>query len=298
MKTLVKSKGFTLVEMAIVLTIVGVLLAGGMSVLSSSTDSARYKETQNQLNEVKEALTSYYIQFGRLPCPDAGIDGIEESSCATGNSLRGFLPHVTLGLGGNGDAWGERIKYLVSPKFTAAVTPPTPPAMCTDTAPRNISTERVTIQNLQATAQPIADFAAFALISTGKNGRQTNAGMTGAFSDGGCSAVNAFEQENCNSDSIIRSGVQQTDGNSIVFDDMVVWGSDVQLIGLLKKSGMCVGAISNNTNNTNNTNQNSSSSSNSNSSGGCTVAQSGNDFGLVVMFLTAVIGIWLKSNAH
>lgn len=300
MKLRHKLRAFTLVEMAIVLTIVGLLLGGGMSLLSSSTDTAKYKETQNQLNELKEALNNYYIQFGRLPCPDSGNDGVEETSCVTGNALRGFLPHVTLGLGGAGDAWGERIKYVVSPKFTAAVTPPTPPAMCTDTAPRTITTasDKVTIQDLQATGQPIADFAAFALISTGKNGRQTNAGMTGAFSNnGGCSSVNALEQENCDSDSILRSGLQRTDGNTVVFDDIVVWGSDVQLIGRLKKSGMCVGAISNNNNgNSNNSSQNSNSQSSSNSGGGCTVAQSGNDFGLIVMLLTAVVGIWLKSS--
>ncbi|OYX03887.1 MAG: hypothetical protein B7Z05_09045, partial [Thiotrichales bacterium 32-46-8] len=156
MKQVWLSKGFTLVEMAIVLVIIGLLLSGGMSLLSSSSDTARYKESQNQLNEVKEALTNYYIQFGRLPCPDTGNDGLEETSCATGNALRGFLPHVTLGLGGSGDAWGERIKYVVSPKFTTAVTPPTPPAMCTDTAPRIITpaSDKVTIQDLQATGQP------------------------------------------------------------------------------------------------------------------------------------------------
>lgn len=297
MKLKYKSQGFTLVEMSIVLLIVGLLLGGGMSLLSGSTDTAKYKETQNQLNELKEALNNYYIQFGRLPCPDTGVDGIEESSCGTGNTLRGFIPHVTLGLGASGDAWGERIKYVVSPKFITTFTPPNAPAMCSDTAPRTIATasDKITIQDLQNTGQPIADFAAFALISTGKNGRQTNSAMTGAFSNnGGCSAVNALEQENCDSDSILRSGVQRTDGNTVVFDDIVVWGSDIQLIGLLKKSGMCVGVV---TNNNNNNTQNPSSPTSTNSSGGCTVAQSGNDVGLLVMIFTALIGIWLKSSA-
>jgi type II secretory pathway pseudopilin PulG len=264
-----------------------------MSLLSSSTDTAKYKETQNQLNELKEALNNYYIQFGRLPCPDTGVDGIEESSCVTGGALRGFLPHVTLGLGGSGDAWGERFKYVVSPKFTTVTTPPATPAICTDTTPRTISpaTDAIVINDLQATPQKVAEFSAFALLSTGKNGRQTNSGMTGAFTNnGGCSGLNTLEQENCDSDSILRSGLQRTDGNTVVFDDIVVWASDVQLVGLLKKSGMCIGAISNNNNN----NPNPSPPPDSNSGGGCTVAQSGNDFGLIVMLLTAIAGIWLK----
>lgn len=290
-------QGFTLVEMAIVLVIVGLLLGGGMSLLSSTGDTAKYKESQYQLSELKEALTNYYIQFGRLPCPDTGSDGLEESSCATGASLRGFLPHVTLGLGGSGDAWGERIKYVVSSKFITPVTPPTPPAMCADTAPRTIATasDKIIIQDLQTTAQPIADFAAFALISSGKNGRQTNAAMTGAFTnDGGCSSLNALEQENCDADSILRSGTQRSDGNSVVFDDLVVWGSDVQLIGLLKKSGVCVGVVTNNTQ-TNNTQNNNSQPAASNSSGGCSVSQTGNDMGLLMLLVSAIVGLMVKT---
>lgn len=232
-------KGFTLLEVAIVLVIVGLLLAGGVNLLSGSADTSKYKQTQNELHEVKEALIAYYTQLKRLPCPDTGNDGLEETSCVTGNALRGFLPHVTLGIGGSGDAWGERIKYVVSPKFTTAVT--FPPAICTDPTPRDTpASDKVTIQDLQATGQTIADFAAFALISTGKNGRQTNALMTGAFTnDGGCAGLNVREQENCDTDSTLRFGTQMSGGSEIIFDDMVVWVGDYQLISQLRKAGGC-----------------------------------------------------------
>ncbi len=300
MKNHTNIRGFTLVEMAVVLTIVGLLLAGGMNLLSGSTDTAKYKETQNQMAEVKEVLINYYIQFGRLPCPDTGVDGIEESSCVTGGTLRGFLPHVTLGLGGSGDAWGERFKYVVSPKFTAVTTPP---AICTDTTPRTISpaTDAIVINDLQATPQKLAEFSAFALLSTGKNGRQSNSGMTGAFTNnGGCSGLNTLEQENCDDDSVLRYGTQRVDGNSVTFDDTVVWVSDIQLIGLLKKSGACSGATSGSTGSTGSGGSSSSgggsgSSGSSNSGGGCSVAHTGNDIGLLLLLLFAVFGLFFKS---
>lgn len=309
MKNHTNIRGFTLVEMAIVLTIVGLLLAGGMNLLSGSTDTAKYKETQNEMAEVKEALINYYIQFGRLPCPDTDMSGSEfgienpETPTGTCTSQRGYLPHVTLGFGASGDAWGERFKYVVSPKFTALTTPPAAPSICTDTTPRTISpaTDAIVINDLQTTPQKLAEFSAFALLSTGKNGRQTNSGMTGAFTNnGGCSGLNTLEQENCDDDSVLRYGTQRVDGNSVTFDDTVVWVSDIQLIGLLKKSGACSGATSGSTGSTGSGGSSSSgggsgSSGSSNSGGGCSVAHTGNDFGLLLLLLFAVMGLYFKS---
>lgn len=235
-------KGFTLLEVAIVLAIVGLLLAGGVNLLSGSADTSKYKQTQNELQEIKESLITYYIQYNRLPCPDAvaPFDGLADASCSTASAARGWLPYVTLGFGGNGDAWGERIKYVVSPAFLVNATS----SFCTNysNSPngRNSPANRVIIQDLQSTPTTLGDWAAFALVSTGKNGRQTNAGMTGAFSnDGGCTGLSAREQENCNTDSTLRFGTQMSDGTTITFDDMVVWVGDMQLISQLRKSGVC-----------------------------------------------------------
>ncbi len=295
---LMKIRGFTLVEMAIVLTITGLLLVGGMKLMSSSSDTARYKETQNQLAEIKEALTSYYIQYGRLPCPDTDMSGAElgienpATPAATCSSQRGYLPHVTLGLGASGDAWGERFKYVVSSKFTGLVT--SPPAICSDANPRDTTTDKVTVQDLQTTGQTIADFAAFALIATGKNGRQTNAGMTGAFTnDGGCSSLSTLEQENCDADSLLRYGQPRTDANTVVFDDMVVWGSDVQLINQFKKSGGCSLALL-----ATPTTPPSSSEPTpppSNSGGGCSSSRTSTDSSMLWLLLMSVLGIWFRS---
>lgn len=275
------SRAFTLIELAIVLVIVGLLLTGGIKMLSSSTDVAKYKETENELTEVKEALIDYYLNTGSLPCPAETKDGIEQTEVdaneeKTCTVLRGYLPYITLGLSGKGDAWGQPLKYVVNPKFTTAV--PTPrhddPRSETASLPLNerpkvallcireeatgITAEgrlnpdkglrvfasanegdRIKIKN-SSTDDLLAENPAFALFSTGKNGAQTNAGMEGAFSgDGGCATASDEEKENCNDDSILRAGTPLTDASSVRFDDVVYWVSDMHMLGLLQRSRHC-----------------------------------------------------------
>lgn len=233
-------KGFTLLEVAIVLAIVGLLLAGGVNLLSSSADTSKYKQTQYELQEIKESLVTYYTQLKRLPCPDTDGDGIENPPVVTGTctNVRGFLPHVTLGIGGGGDAWGERIKYLVTDESSRFFT--TVATDCSYSRPA-VTASTIRIQDLATPGTNyVGEYAAFALLSSGKNGRQTNSGMTGAFTnDGGCTGLSALEQENCDADSTLRFGTQMSDGTTITFDDMVVWVGDMQLISQLRKSGVC-----------------------------------------------------------
>jgi prepilin-type N-terminal cleavage/methylation domain-containing protein len=234
-------KGFTLIEVSIVLLIVGLLLMGGINLMSSSGDIARYKQVQTDMIDIKESLVSYYSVNHFLPCPDTDGDGIENPPAHTGTctSSRGFLPHVTLGVGGNGDVWGERIKYLVTGDSTNFFT--TAATACNYLRPAAATASTIRIQDLNTAAiNYIGDYAAFALLSTAKNGTQTNLGMAGAFSaDGGCLTRSALEQENCNADSVLRFGVNMSDGTNITFDDLVIWVGDMQLISELRKAGVC-----------------------------------------------------------
>jgi len=258
----IKHKGFTLLEVAIVLLIVGLLLSGGVHLLSTSSQVAKYKETQQTMQEIKEALIGLYINKRFLPCPDTDNppDGFgnyadasgtgsssprwsEASGTATNLScahpLRGWLPYNDIGIGGRGDAFGEPIKYVVNATaFTSAATH----GFCTSYQ-RGTDTTRIMIQDLSmppSTAKTIGDWAAFALVSTGKNGRQTNAGMSGAFTqEGGCLSVDVREQENCDADNVLRYGNVMSDGSMVSFDDSVVWVSDMQLISQLRRVGWC-----------------------------------------------------------
>jgi prepilin-type N-terminal cleavage/methylation domain-containing protein len=255
MKMIYRQKAFTLVEVAIVLVIVGLLLAGGINLMSASSDTARYKESQNNMSDIKDTILGLYVNKKFLPCPDtntppdgfgnykdgtgAGTQSTNFSGAAGGtcSSLEGWLPYNDIGVGGNGDAWGERIKYIMSNSFsTMAAT-----SFCSGYSRTNPN--QITIQDLQTPPVTVGDWAGFVLISTGKNGRITNSGMTGAFTgDGGCASLDAREKANCsvsNSPTILRYGTQLTDGTTVTFDDMVVWVGDMQLISELRKSGWC-----------------------------------------------------------
>lgn len=115
--------GFSLIEMAMVLLILGILLGGVLSAVSVSTDNIRISNTQAQLREIEQALYGYAQVNGRLPCPatnsSAGIEAPVGGGACT--NYFGFVPSATLGLYGgineDGlllDAWQNPYRYGVS----------------------------------------------------------------------------------------------------------------------------------------------------------------------------------------
>ncbi|AEH45743.1 putative Ig family protein [Thermodesulfatator indicus DSM 15286] len=62
-----KNKGFTLIELAIVLVVLGLLLGLGVSLIGPLTKQAKYRESREKLNANVEAIIGYAIAHGRLP---------------------------------------------------------------------------------------------------------------------------------------------------------------------------------------------------------------------------------------
>lgn len=122
-----KDCGFTLVEMAIVLMIVGLLLGGLIPTLSAQMESQRISETRKQMDEIQQTVVGFAIANGRLPCPadptlatgQAGA-GTERTFPCTSNNSTGVLPWATLGVNET-DAWGNRYTYRVSSDFADAL---------------------------------------------------------------------------------------------------------------------------------------------------------------------------------
>lgn len=119
-----KSQGFTLVELAIVLVIFGLLIAAFITPLMAQREFQGRRETQGLLNESKEALIGYAIVNRYLPCPDTkaipnGIESrdIATGKCVGGNVDEGILPWNTLGIQPL-DAWQHYFRYRVDATFS------------------------------------------------------------------------------------------------------------------------------------------------------------------------------------
>jgi general secretion pathway protein G len=71
-------RGFTLMEMIIVLTIIALLVALAMSTLTGTTDTAREEAARANVLALKTALYSYQLQCGSLPTQDQGLKALWE----------------------------------------------------------------------------------------------------------------------------------------------------------------------------------------------------------------------------
>lgn len=120
-----RARGFTLVEMAIVLALFGLLVGGTLVVVGAQQEQQRIRTTEQTLRQASEALLGYALatpsdEPAYLPCPaDPAIGPTDanygredrggDNSCARED---GWLPWVTLGLGER-DGWGQRVWYRV-----------------------------------------------------------------------------------------------------------------------------------------------------------------------------------------
>lgn len=169
-----ESSGFTLVEIAIVLVVVGLLLGGLLMPLTMQVDLRRVEETIKEIDEINEAIVGFSLANGRLPCPaDPTIAtgalnaGVELAACA-GAAAVGVVPWTTLGVSET-DAWGRRFTYRVTPTFADAV--PSPAIGC-PTQPPNASFSLCSAgdNTITDSAVNIANTIPLVVVSHGKNG--------------------------------------------------------------------------------------------------------------------------------
>jgi prepilin-type N-terminal cleavage/methylation domain-containing protein len=265
------SKGFTLIELAIVMSIVA-LLIGSMAIpLSKRFEMQAYADTQAKLDKVVEALTGFAILNGRLPCPSIGADGVELPVTADGanwvcgplpttnsdnntnsaNTSWGDFPWSTLGLvpTDGADAWNYRFRYSVRTNLAAGA------------AGVNLLTATALAQNgigifNPATATPVitptASPALFVVYSLGMN----NAGgalIGGTVSNPSPNPTSAIELANLPNNvaktaaftTATPSAVNMLTARNIFtsqvrtndFDDLLVWMSPNIMISKLSAAG-------------------------------------------------------------
>ena len=126
-------RGFTLIELAMVLFIVAMLLGGLLLPLAGQQDLRSHGDTQKILADARDALLGFAMANDRLPCPASATSNGLESPVGGGvctNPHDGFVPAVTLGLapvdaqGYLLDGWGgdsvHRVRYALSTANTSA----------------------------------------------------------------------------------------------------------------------------------------------------------------------------------
>lgn len=221
-----KSKsGFSLLELAIFMVIVGLVTATTLQTYKIYTSGKALNITKGRLFEIESALTQFLTKNGRLPCPavpsegpTALTSGMEISTCgsdptegavgsctaggycqspgrdANSNAtpdlvLSGYVPYITLGLAMKSslDGWDKKIKYVVTAKLTQSAT-------------YNAGYGAISVQaaNGANTLSSAAGTGQVVLMSHGEDGR-------GAYTLGGAlyaacpaSASSGRDFENCN----------------------------------------------------------------------------------------------------
>ena len=150
-------QGFTLVEMAIVLVILGFVLGALLLPLQAQRQQIAQAQTENTLENAKRALLGFAQQQGRLPCPATNNGtAVFPDNTGTANPVggttnptvpncvvqSGFLPAATLGIqptdaqGFALDAWNNRIRYAIAADNSSARIPAGATVACGgDTAP-------------------------------------------------------------------------------------------------------------------------------------------------------------------
>jgi len=160
-----RSKGFSLVELAVALAIIALLLAGALIPLSTQIDVRSGADTQRSMDSIRDAIIGFAQANGRLPCPANGgtpagtVDTTTwPTSIAAGAeqwnpgasvcyAVMGVVPWTTLGVTET-DAWGRRFTYRVSPAFAdgfaastwSTTNPPSPGTQSPACAPTPIPT--------------------------------------------------------------------------------------------------------------------------------------------------------------
>lgn len=105
-----REKGFTLIEVAIVMVIIGLVMGGGLAIMRTLTERKFRNESIDYLNKAKEAIITFAQINGRLPWADTDTpqDGAENT-----NATNGTLPYITIGVRPS-DAYNRPVAYEIN----------------------------------------------------------------------------------------------------------------------------------------------------------------------------------------
>lgn len=234
-------RGFTLIELAIVLVIMTILIGGLAMPLSAQIQARRIAETNKTLEEARHALVGYVMSHPSsgnpdkpyLPCPDTNGDGLENRTGDICTSPDGWFPWADLGTGSQ-DAWGNRLRYSVENREYADRSKGLPNLALLTPPYATLNLKRICRSSACTSFDAI--YLPAVVFSHGPNGwgAQNINGNTLA------APTSADELENTNADPSFVSRTPSKAGDaSGEFDDLVVWISDGVLRSRVCPAGGC-----------------------------------------------------------
>ena len=246
-------KGFTLIELAIVVAIIGFISVGFLRIFESLRAQTGRTDSALSLEEAQNALRRFLAENGRLPCPAApalntadaqyareATDGsgscngttlVAIPSAASPTDFAGVLPVRTLGIGGERvtDGWERQITYQVSEQATG------PDAFRASVWDANNIVVAASGDCAGGATNAIRAPAVVVIMSHGPNGNGARTVDGAALQQPPVTAAN--ELENTDSDTCFVDAEPSDDATN-PFDDLVVTLSERQLIEPLIKEGL------------------------------------------------------------
>jgi prepilin-type N-terminal cleavage/methylation domain-containing protein len=261
--------GFTLLEMSIVLALIGVIVGGGLVVVTSSLQASQYNSTVARMDTIEKALLNFAVANNRIPCPadltltasgsanyglEAGAGSGSAIAPATGvcsgtnmlpkanfiassGTAEGGVPTRALQLPDDYiyDGWGRKFRYAVDPTYTKTVALPASAVSSCSVA----SSSAITVNDATGAARTTAGM--YALISHGANGHgaYTSNGVT---YNAGSTSANELTNCHCTSAGVYNSpytptyiekapayDAGQTGNQLYYFDDIVTFKESWQM---------------------------------------------------------------------
>ncbi len=210
-----KTSGFTLVEMAMVMVIIGLIISAFLTPLTAQLEQSRNAEARRDLAEIKEALVGFAVINGQLPCPDVDGNGTDDGCINTNTNATtgGNVPWSLLGTK-QLDPWGRRYQYQINNAFSGA--------FILTTTGTGVGTGIIRVCITNACTVTEASNVPLVVFSTGQNG----AILPPASLD---------EQENTDGDTdFVNRDFTNVGGG---FDDLVVWVSTSVLMNRMVNAG-------------------------------------------------------------
>lgn len=264
-----RQSGFTLIEIAVVLVIVGLLMASFIGSLTSRIETTRRDNTIKKLEDIKQSIFGYAAAEGRLPCPATAVGGGQEQPVGGGacTGLYGFVPGRTLGLSGAYnrdnlliDSWGNPFRYSVTGSDTNAfTTAPGAGGSIREVAAAAGNGLAVLSPNIvicdgdstgnnicQGGPNTLIDTAVFTILSLGKDGSAFITNLA-PNSDQGENASEAVAVANAAGENLaytvannrvfVSKSYSEIGSAAGQFDDLITWASQYALYSYMLEAG-------------------------------------------------------------